>query len=482
MKTENIEKFIVRLERKKYPILYWVSTFFSIVFLRNFLEIFSSQNGKIIDYLKFFFHFPLFWISILISILFILYLLTKEKIIFILKSMIFFFPIILLAPIIDLLMGGYEIEYIFSINDFINFFKTFKFLPIENFYGISYGIRIEVLFIAFLGALYVFVKTKKAYKSLLVAFIIPILISLYGALPVWLKLLGVSIEQKNFILAYVFLISFQTLLIFIVIYKNKLIRFLKDKRHFIFLHYLTMLLFGFWLGATKTSFMNQVSWVNLILLIISIFFGWLFAVSINDIFDIKINKKSYEFEKTAFVSFLMSSTFVLIVGYNYFLFALICACISFIYSAPPLKLKKYPIISTLLLSIISLLIAFMGFMLPGNSIKDFPIQITYLILICITLAFTVKDIKDIKGDKKEKVWTIPIIFGEKRGIFLTSLLILVSYFAVPLILNIPNLIILSLVFGLINFFIINKKKTSTSNFLLLYFVYFLLSMLLIYPV
>jgi len=474
MRTKNIEKFIKGLETRKYTFLYLILTAISIIFLRIFLEIFSSQKGQITDFSRFFFHFPLSWISIIISISLALHFITREKIDVILKLIIIFLPLILIVPIVDILSGGYEINYIQNIGEFINFFKNFSFLTFERVYGITYGIRVEVLLVIFLSSLYVFIKTKKAYKTVTSAILISILISLYGTMTAWFKLLNIINEQKSFIAAYTFLISLQIFFIFLLSYKDKFIEFLKDQRHVILLHYLLMVFFGFWLGIVAIPY--KVNWIDLFLLNLAVFFGWLFSVSVNDIFD--VNKRTSEYGKIAFVSFLMSISIALILGYIFFLFVLVCASISFIYSAPPLKLKRYPIISTLLLALISLIIVFMGFMSSVYDIILFPTEIIYLILVTITLAFNVKDINDVKEDRLDGVWTFPVIFGQEKGKTLISTLILISYILVPFILFLPSLLIISLIFGSINFFIINKKKPTVSVLLFLYFVYFLISFLI----
>jgi 1,4-dihydroxy-2-naphthoate octaprenyltransferase len=122
----------------------------------------------------------------------------------------------------------------------------------------------------------------------------------------------------------------------------------------------------------------------------------------------------------------------------------------------------------------------MGFILV-SGINNFPIRIVYLLMIVITIVFNAKDLKDEESDKKDNIWTIPVIFGEKTGRNIIAILVFLSYLLVPFILGFTKFPILSIIFGSMNFLIIKKKKERNSILLLLYFIY-LLFCCVIYPI
>jgi homogentisate phytyltransferase/homogentisate geranylgeranyltransferase len=452
----------------------------------NFYDFYTYFNTN-----SFFVDLPIFFISCIISIIILLHIFTKEKIIKIFKIIIPFYSIILLPPVIDILFSGYKgvyYQYVLNINDYIDFLK-FGLIPFMKTPALTAGLKTELFIIVFFSMIYVFAKSKKYYKSILCGVSIFLLFSFYVAAPVWrdnvFNIIRMSISNVFF-----FLTAIQLVLILIFEYKKKLVYFLKDVRPVVLGHFLIMLLLGLMISYDRNISVIKLNWFYLIFLCLSVCFGWFFAVSLNDIFDLKIDKitkKSRvlvkdkmnisDYNLIVIISFIISILFAAIVSYEHFIFILVYDCIGFIYSVPPLRLKKYPIISTSLIALASLISTYMGFSLV-TGIKYFPLEIASLLLITITIAFNVKDIEDIEGDRKNKIWTIPVILGEKRSRNVIGCLIFISYILIPVILNHLNLLILSIIWGIINFLIIRMKRGSNSTLLLLYFVYLFLFLLL----
>jgi 4-hydroxybenzoate polyprenyltransferase len=487
-RLNRIERFIKRQENKDTNIIYYVLTFFSIIFMRNFLELFSNfyDFNSYFRTGSFFFDLPLFFISFVISFILLLHVFTKEKIIKIFRIIVPFFSIILLPPIVDLIVSGYKkvyYQYILNINDFINFLK-FGLIPFVKLPVLTVGLRTELYIIILLSAIYVFVKCKKYFKSILFAIVIYILFGFYAAAPVWTNFLTtLKITLIDF---FFLLVSVQLILILIFVYKKKIIYFLKGIRPFVLGHFLVMIFLGLIIAYSDNNVIIELNWFNLFLLCLSIAFGWSLAVSLNDISDLKIDRTSnksralvlgkmnvLDYKLIAVVSFIVSLFFAIIVSFDHFIYMLIYDCIAFVYSLPPLRLKKYPIVSTSLIALASLMTVYMGFLLV-DTFLDFPAKVSSLLLITITIAFNAKDLKQIEGDKKDSVWTIPVIFGEKIGRNIIAVLIFLSYLFVPFILGFMKFPILSIIFGSMSFLIIKKKKERNSILLLLYFIYLLL--------
>ena len=207
------------------------------------------------------------------------------------------------------------------------------------------------------------------------------------------------------------------------------------------------------------------------------------SLAINDIYDenstkmpkdpnqnMTRNLTSPEMKTIALFCGLLSLLIATILSYAAIIIVLLCIATSIIYSLPPLRLKKYPIISTFLLSSAAVLVFTLGFYAETPQ-KDFPISLVYAMLICFTLAFNTKDLKDYEKDKQNRVWTIPVIFGLQKGRMIIAALDLLAYSLVPTILGLENLWIPAIVFGILTFLVVLRKESKEWQIFLLYFLF-----------
>jgi 4-hydroxybenzoate polyprenyltransferase len=148
--------------------------------------------------------------------------------------------------------------------------------------------------------------------------------------------------------------------------------------------------------------------------------------------------------------------------------ATICSFV--LYSVPPLRLKRYPMLSAFLVASGALLAFTLGFYAEQPQV-DYPSSLAYAILICFTLAFNTKDLKDYEGDKKSRVWTIPVIFGLKKGRMIIAALDLLAYSLVPTILGLKSAMFPALAFGLATFLVVLRKESREWQVFLLYFTF-----------
>ena len=82
-------------------------------------------------------------------------------------------------------------------------------------------------------------------------------------------------------------------------------------------------------------------------------------------------------------------------------------------------------------------------------------------MLTLTLSFPLKDFKDIEGDRKMGVWTIPIIFGEELGRIIVGSGIFLSFVASVFILNERDLFFWAALSGAIAFLIVVSEKIKT---------------------
>jgi len=84
-----------------------------------------------------------------------------------------------------------------------------------------------------------------------------------------------------------------------------------------------------------------------------------------------------------------------------------------------------------------------------------------------------KDIKDYQGDKADKIYTIPVIFGLEEGKKVIGCLALAIFLLCPLFFfdYFKILIFPSIIAGILSFWLINRKKYSEKPLFLIYFFY-----------
>jgi len=171
---------------------------------------------------------------------------------------------------------------------------------------------------------------------------------------------------------------------------------------------------------------NFVELLKLAALIIGAWSAWITSVIVNDTMDLKIDsvsnpdrplpKKIFsvkEYLGVGLVFFLASIIFSGLADWRIIFLIVLYQLVAFIYSAKPLRLKRFPIVATLVSSLASNLVTFGGFILASSnhSLSQFPIPIAVLLIMGYTLALPMKDFKDFDGDKKDKIYTLPVLFG-----------------------------------------------------------------------
>ena len=254
-------------------------------------------------------------------------------------------------------------------------------------------------------------------------------------------------------------------------------------------HYLVMAVLGVYLGYLyqgKWIIQSNYDYLMLILIFVAVAFAWIGAVFANDLADERIDSVTNSKRPLAsgiisgkeariiiWASFSVALASALIVGYYALVFMLAVIVISCVYSLPPLRLKRFPLLNTLLIALVSLVVSMTTFYLAAGTedLNQYPIKIAVILLVCITLAFGVKDIKDLAGDKREGIKTLPVIFGEKDGKKVLGLMTLVAFLLIPILFRDFRVLILSIIFGAVIYSFINSKKINEKYILGAYFLY-----------
>jgi len=521
----KLKRFINILENSQISFQGFMITLFCIIFLRNFLEAFSDIDNFLtpVSSIANFIHYPMFYICLLLALTIILFCLTREKIIRITKVILFFFPLVLLAPILDLLLSGgkgYNMSYLFG--DLPVLFH--KFITLSWSYtgrGMTPGIQIELIIVFFLVGCYLFLKTGKVISIIVGFIVLYIVLFTLGSMPsiitfIWNLIGSIKGTEELFsaeiVLNHFYSFNHKIILVFFPILlvelglwywyydKQKFLAILKNIRGLRVFHYICMLVIGMFLGY---KFMHPENlWDSpfpaLILFtsVFSVALAWWWAVGINDFHDLEGDRISNlsrplvtrtlqleEYRKVNVIFFLLSLVGAIVIRYQFLVTILITIGLSYIYSAPPFRLKRVPFLATLIIALCSATVCLAGYILFSNnySFHGFPPRILFTILVAFTLAFNVIDIKDLQGDRTTGTITLPTLLGEKKGKRVIGVLVLLSYLCVPLILKCFILMPFAIFFGILTYFLINRKQIQETLIFVLYFLFLGVTLYFIYP-
>ena len=484
---------IEQFESPQIPYGYVLFTFFFAVTLRNFLE--TYLNGEIAssDLPADLAHYYLSYACLAMALTILFHFATKVPIGKISRVILPSFLILILPPITWMLVPSWRnfgIGYMFPDThpDILLRFLTF-FGPLDDS-GITQGMRIEIALAVGASFIYFILKSRNFLRSLGFSLLTYALIFFYCALPFacWTltHALGLGDEittpaMTNFLLLLTLALAFWQ---FYLYNKTYFMEIFKDIRLLRLLHFEFM----FFLGAALSEAIHPYpltpdssSFFHWIFLMTAIGFAWLFAVTTNNIADYDIDVVTNPGRPTV--------TKAIPAGhYRYFpwLFgglAIIYSCavdsISlflilvfmgnyFLYSMPPLRLKRVTFFSKLLISLNSLVLVLLGHLFHSGDF-GIPLSVIFFFLVCVTAAMNFIDIKDYEGDKKAGVKPLPVVLGLETSKKIIGGFFIISYIAAGLAFsNSIPLLIMAGVAGVAQFFLINRKPFREDHVLLVY--------------
>jgi 4-hydroxybenzoate polyprenyltransferase len=214
-------------------------------------------------------------------------------------------------------------------------------------------------------------------------------------------------------------------------------------------------------------------------LMAAIWLSWIASVIVNDIYDFEVDVVSNpgrplqqnvfsvrEYAELGAVIFFLALLGGLVVSFKFAALLLVYQFLAWVYSARPYRLKRFPGIATFVSACASLIILFIGFALfsGDQNLQGLSWRIILLLLLTLTLSLPIKDFKDIEGDKKEGIWTIPVLFGEEKGRLIVASGVFVSFILSVFLLNEFRLFWWAAVFGGMAFLIVTNKKINPRRF------------------
>lgn len=476
----NAKEIITKLENSKTPLYYSIFTFFFVSTLRCFLETFSDIDGRISFYL--FAHYYLFYIALALALMVLLCYGARERIGKVARIVLPSFLVLIVVPLSDLLFSwgrGYDIAYLRPPIHRNLLLRFFTFFGSFNGIGITPGMRIEIG-LAVLGSfIYFMIKRRDIVKSLILAFLTYSIIFTFLITPFILKVL-LDLFDLALVESQILIINFNLALslifcvwLFYLHCKKYLIEIIKDIRPFRLLHFELMFVLGVVLARTLSVSPAKLTHETLFywpFIPISIMFAWLFSVVTNNITDYEIDQVTNKtrplvsgkipLEHYKYISWALLASAILFawaVSFRILFLILLFIGNYFIYSMPPLRLKRIPFFSKLVIALNSLILMMLGYGFVTES-TNLPGKIILLLLVGFTAAINFIDIKDYEGDKKEGIRTLPTIFGLKNSKMIISAFFLISHIAVYFILQSSSLLVPLLLLGLVQVYLINREN------------------------
>jgi 4-hydroxybenzoate polyprenyltransferase len=457
------------------------------------------------------------------------------------------FYLIIFPPIIDKIWCGSQKCWSFYTFDSLKglglrFLTLFGDNPTT---GITYGVRVEVALAVILIAIYILIKTKKILRSFFGGLITYVILFVLGSFPSWLTFFLLSPEKKilsiegfdvagiflspvrifslkdtdllnvlnvKMNLIYGLLVAAALIIFFWMNFREKFWAVMKNVRWIQISIHAGLVLAGAALGAfyfpeNLTLKLSQAlpdkffSLLVLANLAMASIFAWLAAVFLNDCVDLEIDKvtnknrplanekvATSEYMQLFWIFFAMSLILALAVGSKFFLLILAYQVIGWVYSAWPFRLKRFPVVASSLSALALILLFISGFILfpDGQDILKFPTKFFWLMMIAFTVSLPIKDLKDIEGDRKDNIWTIPVLLGENWARFVIGLGIFVSYSLSVVWLNAKILFFPAMILGALSFWILQNKKISPRRvhifvFSLLFVYVFLMAYRIFWP-
>ena len=531
-------KLLEKIEDYPLTLTGWLTAFSAIIVLRmigeNLLSGFADKSLTLFigSTLAAWLFFAFSYLLVLIFLTFWLKVGVKR----VANVLLWGFLLAIFPPIIDKIWCGQNFCWSFYAFDSLKglFARFFSFFGNNAAIGITYGVRVEVALAIIFVMVYAYIKQKKAIRAFLAGFFTYVILFVLGSFPSWLAyfyflpkksvfsvesfdIAGLfltpasyfSVIETDFVnalnvkmnLIFAYLLVFVVILFLWLFYREKFWPVTRNVRWIQIMIHAGLILVGAGLGAfyfPNNIVINIFSFFALSNLILAAIFAWLASVFLNDQVDLPIDKMTNkqrplatgevtgeDFRQLFWVCFVFSLILAITVGVKFFLIILAYQAIGWIYSAWPFRLKRFPIVASLLSALALVLLFSSGFMLmaDGQNIARFPHQVFWLLIIAFTISLPIKDLKDIEGDKKDEVWTIPVLLGETWARFAIGLGIFLSYALSVIWLNARALFLPAMILGALSFWILQTKKISARRVHIFVFgLLFLYVLLIVYLV
>jgi homogentisate phytyltransferase/homogentisate geranylgeranyltransferase len=531
---EKLKQLIKNAIRQDMSIGQWIAGFLGVVFVRFLLESISSPapSGMMPTDTYTLVHYGLFFLALVVGLMVIIGFFGKnyrESG----KFILFIFPIMWIAPIVDIALSrsGFMMSYIYALPKelFMDFLRLAIFLPVA---GTTIGMHVQIFIFFVAIGYYIWKRTGNPGRVALALASSYTYLFILGALPSLIYIaahIGNAGHDPVNILYYLndiilhsnifhntlhetaqsvspyrffqlgfdkllsqilFLISIAaTTAYFAAAAPEKLKTILKNMRPHRILYYVLPLImsmmYAYFIGLG--SFSSWADALGVVCLLVSAFGMWMYSVHMNDMHDVGIDKisnadrplvrnavTSEDMRNSGYAYLAMAVVGSWCAGFYPFFFILVGTAIAYIYSAPPLRLRQFPLISSFTLAAAVLCATLSGFFFASADklIHTFPTFVALGILVFFTLEVNFKDMKDMEGDEKNGVITVPVLFG-KNGTHVVGTCFALSFLVAPIFLSFYTLYIISIPVAILGYKAITRVPYREKTVFILHFSFFL---------
>ena len=513
-----LHRTIEAIESAPVTLATFVTTFLALILTRlmieNTLGLFESHT-----FFFFFFEFTHTFLFFLCAFLLMLPVVRFAGSVDFRKAaniLLFGFLVILTPPIIDtIVFRGMNFWSFYAFDGFVGLIgRFFTLFGDHPDIGITYGVRVEVVFVTLALGLYASLKSARPAKALLVSLAAYTILFVLGTFPSWLTF-GLLAFQKGFLainqndVAALFLTpenifarnlsDFRSVLnvkmsivygVFSVVLVGALL-FREYPKYFIALwenarlpqliYHGGLLFLGMALAFYFTDARVSVNFfhiVGMLTLLAAVESAWLASVVVNDCYDIRIDRETNPtrplirnaipletFKTFGILFFAVSLIFSGIMSFTALLLMLGYQALAWLYSAPPFRLKRFFGVATLLSAAAGILVLITGFFVVSSdhNLHTLPLSLVSYLFVAYTLSLPIKDFKDIRGDALDHVSTLPVVFGEHMGKLIVSSLLFILFMASPLVLHARALFLPALIFGGLAFWIMQQGTADEKS-------------------
>lgn len=224
---------------------------------------------------------------------------------------------------------------------------------------------------------------------------------------------------------------------------------LADSRFSRILHFLLMAFLGTSLQVDQSQeLLDPVLLLRFALFFCMLFYAGQFAIVTNNLEDLETDKITNT--ERPLVKALIPQQAYLRIGIFCLLYSFLLASVAglpdllaiggisliyFLYSVPPMKLKRFVLFAKFLIGLNSLIAVLYGYVISGGTLLEFPLSWAFFILVPISLSANFVDLKDTEGDRIAGVKTLPVLLGERKAKRLIAGFTLLTYLYAAFLLN-----------------------------------------------
>ncbi|MCU0606234.1 MAG: UbiA family prenyltransferase [Candidatus Edwardsbacteria bacterium] len=488
-------------------------------FGRAFLEGACESSGQLgfaleplQSQLMVFLHLPAFFVALFLLIILSVSALTAAPVERITRLVAAGSPVIMVPVLIDALVSGsgYQLYYLRDLGQIADYLR-YTFVPWRGLPGASPGIRIEVALGCAAAALVCWQQTGSLLRGAAGFAAVFLCCVFAGSLPIliaagWAALAGsdgslpavfspgglVQTDTRKYALVFMALAVGLGAAWLRLCRPGTARSLLRSSRPLRAIHYAGMVGLGFLAGwltvgrAFTMAFANPFDSLFPIGAAAAVVCAFQSAVLLNDYFDRDIDRLTGKANPLSAGEMAGAELLGWAAGYAALAVALAAAlgqapvlivlfslALSVAYSAPPLRLRRFYPLSTLLIALAALAACWLGFSAFGGArtLALFPPRLGWFIMVCFGLSFATKDLNDAAGDRAAGILTLPTMLGERRGRAVTAGLVLTAYAAGPLIIGIPWLLAAAVPAGAATAWLVLRRPVREGLVFLVYFLF-----------